>query len=114
MNEIKIKKGGEVILKHDAPAFKLEDTCERMRSPDYKERFLAEYLQTKIRYEKLKSMTAKYVATIETDKDFLGFKPSCSVELLLKQQRLMGEYLGCLEQRAVIEDIELPNPFVNW
>ena len=104
----------EEIAPHYSPAFKLEDTCERMRSPDYKERFLAEYLQTKIRYEKLKAMTTKYVATIETGKDFLGFKPSCSVELLLKQQRHMGEYLSCLEQRAVIEGIDLPNPFVNW
>lgn len=111
MNE---NKKEEIIPKHDAPAFKLEDTCERMRSPDYKERFLAEYLQTKIRYEKLKAMTTKYVATIETGKDHLGFKPNCSVELLLKQQRHMGEYLACLEQRAVIEEIELPNPFVNW
>lgn len=109
-----MNKNGEIILKHDAPAFKLEDTYEKMCSSDYKERFLAEYLQTKIRYEKLKAMTTKYVVTIETCKDYLGFKPSCSVELLLKQQRLMGEYLGCLEQRAVIEGIELPNPFVNW
>jgi hypothetical protein len=109
MNE----KKEEVVSKHDAPTFKLADTSRFMVSADYKERFIAEYLQTKIRYEKLKAMTTKYVATIESCKDYLGFKPSCSVELLLKQQRLMGEYLGCLEQRAVVEGIELPNPYIN-
>ena len=94
--------------------FDLEGTIARMMSPDHKQRFVAEYLQTKIRYERLKDMTAKYAAAIETGKDYLGFKPNCSIELLLKQQRCMGDYLACLEQRAVIEDIELPNPYVNW
>ena len=32
----------------------LKDTIEMMNSADYKERFKAEYYQTKIRYEKLK------------------------------------------------------------
>ena len=32
----------------------LKETVEGMTSPDYKERFKAEYRQTKIRYEKLK------------------------------------------------------------
>lgn len=32
----------------------LKETIEGMTSPDYKERFKAEYRQTKIRYEKLK------------------------------------------------------------
>lgn len=104
----------EDVAPHYSPTFKLEDTCERMRSTDYKERFLAEYLQTKIRYEKLKNLNNKYLATKESGKDYLGFKPSCSLELLARQQRFMGEYLACLEQRAVIEGIELPNPYVNW
>lgn len=96
------------------PVFNLEGTISSMMSSDYKQRFVAEYIQTKIRYEKLKNLNNKYLATKESGKDHLGFKPSCSLELLARQQRFMGEYLACLEQRAVIEDIELPNPYVNW
>lgn len=96
------------------PVFNLEGTVSDMMSADHKKRFVAEYIQTKIRYEKLKKLNNKYLATKETGKDYLGFKPSCSLELLVRQQRFMGEYLACLEQRAVIEDIELPNPYVNW
>lgn len=96
------------------PVFNLEGTISDMMSSDHKQRFAAEYLQTKIRYEKLKNLNNKYLATKESGKDHLGFKPSCSLELLVRQQRYMGEYLACLEQRAVIEDIELPNPYVNW
>ena len=33
----------------------LKDTVEMMNSADYKERFKAEYHQTKTRYEKLKA-----------------------------------------------------------
>lgn len=33
----------------------LKDTVDGMLSTDYKERFVAEYQQTKIRYEKLKA-----------------------------------------------------------
>lgn len=40
----------------------LKDTIELMQSADYKDRFKAEYYQTKIRYEKLHSMTIKYEA----------------------------------------------------
>lgn len=79
----------------------LKDTIELMNSEDYKERFKAEYMQTKIRYEKLKAMTTKYEA------DTLDFKPKCSLELLRAQQSHMGIYLHCLEVRAEIEKIEL-------
>lgn len=34
----------------------LEDTIELMKSDDYKERFVAEYMQTKIRYNNLHRM----------------------------------------------------------
>ena len=101
-------------VKEFKPVFNLEGTALGMTSPDYKQRFITEYLQTKIRYEKLKNLNNKYLTTKETGKDHLGFKPSCPLELLVRQQRFMGEYLACLEQRAVIEDIELPNPYVNY
>lgn len=55
---------------------RLEDTIELMNSKEYKERFRAEYYQTKIRYDKLHKMIIKYEANT------LDFKPSCSLGLL--------------------------------
>ncbi|MBO5410536.1 MAG: hypothetical protein J6A60_04695 [Clostridia bacterium] len=80
---------------------KLQDTVQLMNSDDYKERFKAEYLQTKIRYEKLHNMVVKHEAGT------LDFTPSCSIELLKEQKRYMGQYLYCLEVRAEIEKIPL-------
>ena len=54
----------------------LDDTCKMMSSPDYKYRFIAEYKQTKIRYEKLHKMIVKYEAGT------LDFTPTCPIELL--------------------------------
>lgn len=79
----------------------LKDTIEMMNSEDYKERFRAEYWQTKIRYQKLHTMLIKWEA------NKLDFTPTCPFELLREQKRFMGEYLNKLEVRAVIEDIEL-------
>ena len=80
---------------------KLSETVEMMNSADYKERFKAEYLQTKIRYEKLHEMTIKYEA------ETLNFTPSCSLNRLNTQKSHMGQYLHCLEVRAQIENIDL-------
>ena len=79
----------------------LKDTIELMGSADYKERFKAEYCQTKIRYDKLHKMTIKYEAGT------LDFEPSCPLALLVKQKAAMGHYLHCLEVRAQIEGVEL-------
>ena len=79
----------------------LKDTVEMMNSSDYKERFRAEYIQTKIRYDKLDTMTVKYEAGT------LNFTPSCSLELLKQQKRFMGEYIRTLKIRAEIEKIDL-------
>ena len=79
----------------------LKDTIGMMQSADYKERFKAEYHQTKIRYEKLHKMCTKYEAGT------LNFTPSCSLALLKEQKAAMGQYLHCLEVRAEIEGVEL-------
>lgn len=79
----------------------LKDTVELMLSDDYKDRLRAEYLQAKIRYEKLHKMVVKYEAGT------LNFKPNCSLDLLKAQKKAMGEYLYCLELRAEIEHIDL-------
>ena len=79
----------------------LKDTIDLMNSEDYKDRFKAEYYQTKIRYNKLHTMLIKYEAGV------LNFKPTCPIAKLQEQKRYMGEYLRCLEIRAAIEEMEL-------
>ena len=79
----------------------LKDTIELMNSEDYKERFKAEYYQTKIRYDKLHKMLIKY------DAGTLNFEPSCPKEILEDQEYYMKDYLKTLEIRAEIEHIEL-------
>ena len=79
----------------------LKDTVDLMNSDDFKDRFKAEYYQTKIRYDKLHAMIIKYEA------DTLSFTPNCSLELLKHQASMMGQYLYDLEVRAEIEHIEL-------
>lgn len=94
-----------------------KDTIVMMTSEDYKERFKAEYYQTKIRYERLKKFNTRIKAaeiTIEAA-ERTGFmdnavempKHDCPVDLLREQQTIMGNYLHILEIRAVIEGIEL-------
>lgn len=83
----------------------LKETVELMNSEDYKERFVAEYRQAKIRYEKLKNFCNK----IEVE-EMLGkevTKHDCPLELLRKQQKYMGLYLSILEKRALIENVVL-------
>lgn len=80
----------------------LEDTIELMKSDDYKERFVAEYLQTKIRYNNLHRMIVKMEAGT------LEFTPDTSILILKNQKSFMGQYLNQLEIRAEIEGIPLP------
>ena len=80
---------------------KLSDTVKMMNSADYKERFKAEYWQTKIRYEQLHRMTVKYEAGT------LDLEPDCELSLLLEQKKYMGLYLNRLEVRAEVEGIGL-------
>lgn len=86
-------------------------TVDGMLSPDYKARFKAEYQQTKIRYEKLKAFCNRIEAAMRTcpgdTKRIQMPEHDCPLDLLRDQQRAMGEYLHCLEIRAVIEGIEL-------
>ena len=79
----------------------LKDTIEMMTSADYKERFKAEYWQTKIRYEKLHKICIKYEAGT------LPFTPSCPLWILQEQKKHMGNYLKMLEIRAEMENVDL-------
>ena len=79
----------------------LKDTIEMMTSDDFKERFKAEYWQTKIRYEKLHKMVIKMEAGT------LNFEPKCPMILFHRQLGAMRELLNTLEIRAEIEGIDL-------
>lgn len=79
----------------------LKNTSAWMESGDYRKRFLAEYHQTRIRYEKLHRMCVKYEAGT------LDFAPECPIDLLEEQKKYMGLYLNRLEVRAEIEGIDL-------
>lgn len=79
----------------------LKDTVDLMLSDDYKERFKAEYYQTKIRYTKLHNMLVRYEAGI------LDFEPTCDMKIFTKQLSFMGQYLYTLEVRAQMENITL-------
>lgn len=79
----------------------LKHTSAWMESDDYRKRFLAEYHQTRIRYEKLHRMCVKYEAGT------LDFTPKCHIDLLKEQKKYMGLYLNRLEVRAEIEGIDL-------
>lgn len=97
-------------IEHHSP---YQATVDGMLSADYKERFKAEYQQTKIRYEKLKAFCNRIEAanlgahTLNAQARIEEPKHDCPLALLHDQLRAMGEYLRCLEIRAVIEGIEL-------
>lgn len=80
----------------------LKETVNLMESGDYKERFIAEYAQLKIRTLKLLKTVKSYF------NDDVKPKLDCPIGLLLNQLNAMGTYLDTLRERATIEEIELP------
>lgn len=81
----------------------LKDTITLMRSDDYVERFVAEYLQLRIRKEKLEELIVKY------KRNELSFTPDCSIAMLEVRLTVMIEYMLILEEQARIEKINLYN-----
>ena len=77
----------------------LDMTVMLMTSPDYKHRFMAEYVQLGIRACKLEQMITKYKA------GELDFEPACPVEVLEEQLQAMVAYLCILQSRDEIEHI---------
>lgn len=95
---------------------KLEETKDLMLSKDYKERFKAEYWQTKIRYSALRQMLTKWRAGMvlaekthvrDEEYKYLGFVPVCPYGIYERQLNGMREVLHVLEVRAVLEEINL-------
>ena len=79
----------------------LAKTCEGMVSPDYKERFKAEYVQLKNRLEGLKRMLKAW------DDGKLSFTPTCPRTIYDDQVKGMELYFKVLAQRATIEKVEV-------
>lgn len=71
-------------------------------SPDYKERFIAEFNELRICMSKLKDLLNRW------DAGKLDFTPSCPKELLEKQYGTMHDYYEVLKIRAHIEGINTP------
>lgn len=80
---------------------RLSDTIDLMNSTDYRDRMKAEYMQTKIRRDALHEMCVKYEAGT------LKFEPTCSLDLLKKQETIMNQCLYMLEIRASMDGIVL-------
>ena len=93
----------EIIIKIDENTKnpELAATAEGMVSTDYKERFIAEFIQVKNRYYGLKSMIDKW------NEGTLSFTPTCPRETYNFQIRAMKDYMDILIIRAKIEGIEL-------
>lgn len=82
----------------------LSQTVELMDSEDYKERFIAEYVQIKIRYLRLERVLKRVSDKTAPD----CFKPCCDIDILEEQLVIMRMYIKLLVKRSNIENIELP------
>lgn len=80
----------------------LQKSAELMLSADYKERFVAEYMQIDNRLRGLKKMLNSW------DEGTLTFTPACPRETYAFQVAHMQGYRDILVVRAKIEGIELP------
>ena len=67
--------------------------------PDWQQRFVREYTELLEKTIKLGNMLSNW--------DSLNFTPKCSKSLLTAQYNTMKIYLSILEERAVIEDVNL-------
>lgn len=106
-NEMKTKLRGVEQACACKPYNPYEATVRLMLSPDYKDRFVAEYRQTKIRYEKLKAYYNR-IEMAETHPKKVEMPPhECNIELRSSQIFHMRNYLDILEKRAIVEGIEL-------
>lgn len=83
---------------------KLEQTVELMSSEDYKERFIAEYAQVKIRYLRLE----RVLKSVSDKTTPACFTPTCPIEILEEQLVIMRIYIKLLVKRSNLEGIVLP------
>ena len=79
----------------------LASTRNMMVSPDYKERFRAEFIQVFNRFANLCKMCEKW------DKGELDFTPTCARYTYNKQIFFMREYLAVLLERSKVEHVDV-------
>ena len=82
-------------------ATEIREIAHLLISDDYKQRFVGEYWELRIRLEKLNDMIRKH------DLGVLGFQPDCPIPKLREQANIMWDYLNVLEDRAIYEKIDL-------
>lgn len=75
--------------------------------PDYQVRFVNEYLDLNIKYNKLKAFIQKIEASEMAPFEIEEPKHDCPTELLKRQLDTMREYINILEMRALFEKINL-------
>lgn len=80
----------------------LIDTIPFMLNDYYENRFIAEYLQIKIRHKKLVEFLDAY------KDDYIETNINVNQTILKEQVNIMKKYIDVLEKRAEIEDIKLP------
>lgn len=89
----------------------LMDTVSLMGSEGHRDRFKAEYLQTKIRADKLRKFITKIDAAqamrFTGEANVEEPKHDCPISLLKQQLNAMDNYLHILEMRALIENVGL-------
>ena len=73
--------------------------------PDWQQRFVLEYRELLIKTVKLGNMLDNW--------DSLNFTPKCSKSLLSAQYNTMKAYLSILDERAVIESVDLKEFVLN-
>lgn len=73
--------------------------------PDWQQRFVLEYRELLTKTVKLGNMLENW--------DNLNFTPKCSKSLLSAQYNTMRAYLSILEERAVIESVNLKEYVLN-
>lgn len=94
---------GEYTTTKNEPEIPIESKCcnNSIGEITWQQNLIYEYQYMKEKYNKLHKIIIKYEA------ETLKIEPYCSLELLKRQAKAMGEYLYVLELRAEIEGIEL-------
>lgn len=82
-------------------AIELKDTIDNMTSEDYRQRFIAEYDQLRIRILGLRNMLNQMF------EGELDSEPTCNFNILQRQLQTMTMYALILESRAEEEGIEI-------
>jgi hypothetical protein len=78
-----------------------KEKCMEENKINFEDRLKEEYTELKKKYNNL------HKTLIKLEAGTCDFSPKCSLELLKRQAKAMGEYLYTLELRAEVEGIEL-------